>query len=866
MTIPRSECCCSPFEAEPCAKAFRGGYSAGADLLSVADWSDVKFKQFDPYYPLAQCFGLPQDQCSCSPYESQCNAFPSPHIEHSYCDGGTLPCSLGNITLGNSCDGCYGGDCVGYYGEPVNKTAGMISHKFHLCADIGLSVSENYSRGGIWIPSNELYRPQCAPYFDSGRHYAQVGEQIDADTIWANNSREWSGGENASCCPNPCLFQNSRTSTSIWDNNSTWKIGWCRAQGTKALLYPQRRPCTEPDFLCHYDSDNICASDKSYCAMASETLQNLGGGWQPTNSITKLTYRMGNKADSYDIIVAGSGYNAGETILLTWISGNQPPDPLGCPWVTIDSVNQAGGITSVSVPENGGGNKCFVGQVYAVADGDGLARLEIDSVDPWNAFSHPWFRIHLRTIPDSHTVLQDPATKNYVTGNYASPAYEFLLNRCWSEQLSGENAHYCIYKDCVALPYTTACPPEILSLGAVTQPYFQFTNYNSNVVNDYGADLNPLGMTVIDQWGNHVKTPWVTLALLQYWTWSEQKYAMVKVEIKSHCFGTQLTWKNRWDADGNNVHASVEVQSNDFPKWLGLRANSKMEKRPFNPETEFDGIWWGYNDTGHNQPACNALIGDQFDACCGECGGCTGKGTWRPDNSDEWRIDTMDQDNCGLEARYRYNYAFVASVGSNTAQYGKQLTDGLGCCAGCNGGGATGCDNRYVVTGYGSCSCSGGFCLPHSVGSKSCNDCCNTCNPPDYAFCLEENPIHDEDVIEECQGTVLTYSVFSPFRVGWAHGNCDPNDPYGFVLPVKPAPSAYGKPLLFGSVQSFADMFISYSITNFANTSQSGAGANDGVCGIPCTRKYGGATNYQTNGCMQPCQSQLCGHPRLYMA
>jgi len=424
--------------------------------------------------------------------------------------------------------------------------------------------------------------------------------------------------------------------------------------------------------------------------------------------------------------------------------------------------------------------------------------------------------------------------------------------------LSGENAHYCIYKDCVALPYTTACPPEILHLGAVTQPFFQFTNYNSNVVNDYGADLNPLGMTVVDQWGNHVKTPWVTLALLQYWTWSEQKNQMVKVEIKSHCFGTQQTWKTRWDAEGNNAHAIVEVQANDFPKWLGLRANEKMEKRPFNPETEFDGIWWGYNDTAHNNPACNALIGDQFDACCGQ-GGCTGKGTWRPDNSDEWRINTMDQDNCGLEARYRYNYAFTSYVGASEAEVGKILLGGVGCCAGCHGGNATGCDRRYLLVGHGGCSCSGGFCNPHTVGSQSCDICCNTCNPPDYAFCLTENPIHDDPVIEECQNTSLQYGVSSPFRVGWAHSFCDPADPYGFVLPVKPASSAYNQPLKFGSTQSFADMFIAWGITNFANTSSGGG------CGTPCTRKYG-VSGYQVWGCGQPCQSRSCGHPRLYLS
>lgn len=854
------ECCCSPEELEPCAKVFRGGYSAGATLQSEADWGEVSFQLFNPYYPKATCFGAAgQDPCEpCSEYNSACNFTPTAHIEGTYCNGGTLPCSLADIDFDNVCDGCFNNECVGYYGEPTKEHAGLIYHKFHLCADIGLTVSANGTRGGIWIPSNQLYRPQCTPYFDSGRHYAQVGEQIDADTLWENTSREYSGNENAICCPNACLFQNHKTHTSILDNNSTWKIGWCRAQGTKALLYPKRRTCTDPDDPCYYDSDNICVSDKSYCAMASETLQNLGGGWQPTNSITKLTYKMGDKADSYDIIDAGSGYNAGETILLTWISGDQPPDPLGCPWVTIDSVNQAGGITSVSVPQNGGGNKCFFGQVYAVADGDGLARLEIDSIQPFDAFSHPWFRIHLRTIPDSHTVLQDPSTKTYDTGDYASPAYEFLLNRCWSEPLMGENAHYCVYKDCVALPYTTACPPEDLNLGPVTQPAFQFTNYNSDVVDDYGADLNPLGMTVVDQWGNEVKTPWVTLALLQYWTWSEEKNAMEKVEIKSHCFGTQSTWKARWDAEGNNVHATVEVMSKNSLKWLGLRANQSMVKQPFDPETEFDGIWWGYDDTGHNHPACNALIGDQFTACCGD-GGCTGKGTWRPDNSDEWRIDTMDQDYCALEARYRYNYAFTSFVGASEAEIGKQLLTGLDCCAGCHGGNATGCDRGYLLTGSGTCACSsGGQCVPHTVTTMPCDECCNTCEPVAYDLCQEQTPTYDDPVIEACQNTDFEYGVYSPFRVGWAHGLCDPADPYGFILPTKPAPSAYGQPLKFGNTNSFADMFIAYSITNFLNTS------GGGECGIPCTRKYG-VDGYVTNGCLQPCQSRVCGHPRIHL-
>ena len=703
MTIVNS-CCCT---VTPCTIPFKGGYSCGSRIMIQADWSAIQRKTFDPWYPIAQCFGVAvansqtNNHCTCDDLWRLCDQGqtlpPSPRMEATYCAGGTLPCGFGDINPQNVCDGCFQNWCVGSYSEPIYPGGFQHSHEWAFCVDRkGYSNPPNMPmelrRSGSWVPTNNLPIPQCNQPLGAGNpnaFYPRCGELVDVNMFVDNLTSKKNGGSaNGGCCVGveDCSSRSTISQMILADNQGIWKVGYCRdLQGN--LLYPQRYLCgSEMPVSCPNPSDNICTEDKSYCAMASQTMQNLSKGWHTTASLERhlRTTTVGATPESFEVTEGGSGYEVdqnGTPVRLTWVSGGNVPKEFAEPWVVISSVDKDGAITGVQIPLNGGGMGTVVGAIYSVpisqaSSGDGLALLLVEDIEPWNSTDNPWFRIHLRTLDDSHTKLQDPVTNYY--DFTTEPAYQFHLDRC-KAPLNPEPANYCIYKGCVATPFPEPCPPTWELSSQVTAPSWQWTNHSSEIPNDFSADLNPLGMTILDAQGRPKKTPWVTLALLRFWTWDAIALEMVKFEESYHCFGTQQTFVTWWNTDVPPVgemhsqYALCEIGSSFIPLWLGLRADKMMEIPTRDLQAgEFQGQWYDPYHPLSPDYFCNALQGWRGNACC-FAPGCTGKGTWIPDNSDEWRIKSMTAHKVELEARPRYWYGFGMSIVDSSMSISKMI-------------------------------------------------------------------------------------------------------------------------------------------------------------------------------------------------
>lgn len=627
-------CCCEPVEYI-CMPPFYGGNSCGAGIKVTIDWTNVKRQQWDNTSEYASCGIDPEEQC-CWEHRAECDTS-IPQLVGTYCDGGTLPCSHGDVTETNICLGCYNNLC-NLWVAPSNLTGYKTEAQFHLCA-------YGYTSG--WLTDN--FR-SCS--HEEGAHQAGCNTQLDANTVFQTTEIQDLGDLLAECTcePDPCGRKQGRTQVLISHNNAVWRIGgWCKdASGN--ILYPQRSyasGCLGNSNCPQSPSEHFCKHDKSYCAMASNNLISLVGGYTKFAEITR-TYPMGDGAASLAITTAGTGYTANDKVQLVYVSGGaSAPNPYGEPFIEIDSVNGAGGITGISLMTNGEGDKISTGQIYSVPNGtSGL--LTVDGTAEWDVSISPWYRIKLRTIPVAQSQLQtDPDD------------YALAYQRCKDLlQVTDDLAHYCKYKDCEALPFTTPCPEPCQDFEAVTNPLWVDTNYEGT---GFQSDLHFMGRTIVVD-GVDEKTPWVTLAFHVKWVLNKDGDVLIREEIKYHCFGTQLNYEQWWATDSSGSWTSqgtVEASKSKL-LWLGIRGDN------YNIADPKTGVWYDYADDHHSE--CNNLQGlrgpnNPFCPSCtipyctdSDCLGDYGK--WLPDNSDEVRIQSMDASSVVLQGRPRYHYKY----------------------------------------------------------------------------------------------------------------------------------------------------------------------------------------------------------------
>ena len=643
-------CCCGPQAS--CMPPFIGGNSCGAELEIEIDWTDVQRQQWDNYYAYLQCGFSPPNSCCdlaqggcCSDYRALCEPYPNPHLENTYCNGGTLPCNHGDVTAANVCNNCYLNQCA-IWVAPKETVGYKHTDKFRLCAT-GYSAQ--------WIP--QILSQDAACIYDEVEdpRQASCNTQIDEHTVYQGVSMNVLGDnlDECNCEPITCYSYSGRTEVTVSNNNAVWRIGgWC-TDGGGTVLYPARykngAECyTLGNTTCDIEEENICKFDKSYCAMASNNLLPLTEGYTDFATITR-TYPMGNLATIINITTAGTGYTANSKVQLVYVSGgSSAPNPYGEPWIQIDSVNGSGGITAISIMTDGGGDKISVGQVYSVPSGT-AGTVTIDSVEQWDATRNPWYRIKLRTIPEDQSMLQDDPDDE-----------ELAFTRCTQLlQVTEDLAHYCKYKDCQALPFTTPCPDPCNNFEDVTQPAWIDTNYPGT---GYQSDLHYMGRTIqVD--GVDVKTPWVTLAFHLKWVLDDNG-DLVRDEIKYHCFGTQKEYETFWlnDSGGAWQAQGTAVANKKKLLWLGIRGD------PYNIKDAATGEWYTYGDDHYSE--CNGLQGirgsSPVNVFCPTCTipictelTCLGdNGKWLPDNSDEVRIQSMSNETVILEGRERYHYKY----------------------------------------------------------------------------------------------------------------------------------------------------------------------------------------------------------------
>ncbi len=642
-------CCCAPGTTPSCMPPFRGGNSCGAHLEIQLDWTSVKRQQWDNYFALIQC-GLPalnecceaaQGQC-CSDYLALCNTGTNT-LEHTYCNGGTLPCSAADVTPENICDGCYNNNCT-LWVEPNESVGSFQLQTFRLCA---------WGYAAEWIPS--LLSKDAACIYDEivDPRQANCNTQIDAQTVYQGTRIVVKGLplDECSCEPDPCYPSSGRTEMTVSNNNAVWRIGaWC-TDGIGNVLYPQRSNTNAfcenlGNTDCAIEEENFCLFDKSYCAMASNNLIPLTGGYKEFADIDR-TYPIGSGASGFAITNAGTGYIAGTRSQLQYVAGgSSAPNPNGAPFIEIVTVNGVGGITAIALLLNGEGDKISVGQTYNVAGGVTACLVTITSVVAWDAATKPWYRIKLRTIPVEQSQLQaDPLDE------------ELALERCKDLlQVTDDLAHFCKYKDCLALPFSSKCPTPCTDFEAVTQPLWIDTNYAGD---GYQSDLHFMGRTL----DNGEKHPWVTLAFHRYWELDPETNELVRNEIKYHCFGTQHNYQKWWQEDSAGVWLNegtvTAFEGNEL--WLGIRGDN------YNIKDAETGVWYGYDDNHYSEcnnlqglrgsvPANPFCPGCEVAVCSDE--NCAGEGKWLPDNSDEVRIGSMTASKVSLEGRPRYHYKY----------------------------------------------------------------------------------------------------------------------------------------------------------------------------------------------------------------
>ena len=638
--------CCCP--SAMCMPPFIGGNSCGAQLQIEIDWTTVKRQQWDNYNALINCGVSPGGCCGvqgsgcCSDYRAECDPF-GPTLIGTYCNGGTLPCNHGDVTPQNLCNGCYNNLCD-LWVAPKQKFGYQHIDNFRLCAS-GYAAQ--------WIAQNLSEDAACIYDDIESPRQASCNTQADENTVYQSQSVDVIGDnlDECNCTQDPCYAHSGRTEVTVSNNNGIWRIGgWC-TDGGGNVLYPARYKNNGECFTlgnttCAIAAENICKFDKSYCAMASNNLLPLTDGYTNFANITR-TYPMGAGAVTFTVTTAGSAYTVGNNSQLVYVSGGAgAPNPNGAPFIQISTVNGTNGITAVSILTNGAGDGISIGQIYSVTGGSGTARLTVASIVPWNAVDNPWYRIKLRTIPEDQSQLQDDPLDE-----------ELAFTRCKDLlQVEEDLAHYCKYKDCVALPFTTPCPQPCGDFPAVTQAPWLDTNYAGT---GYQSDLNFMGRTD----ANGKKTPWVTLAF--HVKWLLVSGVLQRDEIMYHCFGTQKEYAAWWltDSSGAWQAQGTATAYKDKLLWLGIRGD------PYNIKNQATGEWYTYGDNHYSE--CNGLQGIRGssppNAFCPDCRipicsdtlGCSGdNGKWLPDNSDEVRIKSMNSSTVILEGRERYHYKY----------------------------------------------------------------------------------------------------------------------------------------------------------------------------------------------------------------
>ena len=656
-------CCCGPQPS--CMPPFIGGNSCGAELEIEIDWSEVKRQQWDNYYAYIQCGFSPPNSCCdaaqggcCSDFRAECDSS-IPALVGTYCNGGTLPCSHGDVTPAHICEGCFQNECNLWVGPKVSHGY-KHTDKFRLCAT-GYSAQ--------WIAQNLSQDAACIYDEVEDPRQASCNTQIDEHTVYQGVSIDVLGDnlDECNCTPDPCSAYSGRTEVTVSNNNAVWRIGgWC-TDGGGNVLYPARYRGTVGGACytlgngnCAIPAENICKFDKSYCAMASNNLLPLTEGYTNFANITR-TYPMGNLATSISITTAGTGYTANSKVQLVYVSGgSSAPNPYGEPWIEIDSVNGSGGITAISIMTNGEGDKTSIGQVYSVPGGT-AGLVTVDTDEQWDATRNPWYRIKLRTIPEDQSMLQDDPDDE-----------ELAFTRCIQLlQVTEDLAHYCKYKDCQALPSSTdPCPAPCDNFEAVTQPAWIDTNYPGT---GYQSDLHYMGRTD----ANGKKTPWVTLAF--HLKWVLVNGVLEREEIAYHCFGTQKEYAAWWLADSAGIWQLQGTATAYKQKllWLGIRGD------PYNIIDQATGEWYTYGDDHYSE--CNGLQGirgsSPANVFCPTCtipicqeATCLGdNGKWLPDNSDEVRIKSMSDSTVVLEGRERYHYKYQVLNFDRSHQTATQL-------------------------------------------------------------------------------------------------------------------------------------------------------------------------------------------------
>jgi hypothetical protein len=642
--------CCCP--TAMCMPPFIGGNSCGAKLEIEIDWTEVQRQQWDNYYPYIQCGLSPPTPCCdaaqggcCSDFRAECDSS-IPALVGTYCNGGTLPCNHDDVTASHVCQNCFNNQCVLWVAP--NEKHGYKSHnEFRLCA---------YGYSAQWIAQNLSEDAACIYDDVENPRQASCNTQADTNTVYQSQSVDVIGLnlDECNCTPITCYAHSGRTEVTVSNNNAIWRIGgWC-TDGGGNVLYPARykngAECyTLGNTTCAIASENICKFDKSYCAMASNNLLPLTEGYSNFANITR-TYPMGAGAATLAITTPGRGYTAGNKSQLVYVSGGAgAPNPNGAPFIEIMTVGALGVITSIAILTNGAGDGISVGQVYSVTGGTRVATITVTSIVAWNAVDNPWYRIKLRTIPEDQSMLQvDPDDE------------ELAFTRCVNLlQVTEDLAHYCKYKDCQALPFTTPCPDPCDNFDVVTQPQWLDTNYPGT---GYQSDLHYMGRTIeVD--GVDVKTPWVTLAFHLKWVLDDNG-DLVRDEIKYHCFGTQKEYAAWWLADSAGIWQAQGTATAYKEKllWLGIRGD------PYNIKDQATGEWYTYGDDHYSE--CNKIQGirgslpaNVFCPTCTipicqelTCLGANGK--WLPDNSDEVRIKSMSNETVILEGRERYHYKY----------------------------------------------------------------------------------------------------------------------------------------------------------------------------------------------------------------
>ena len=638
--------CCCP--AGMCMPPFIGGNSCGAKLDIEIDWQEVQRQQWDNYFAYIQCGLTPPTPCCdlaqggcCSDHRALCDSS-IPALVGTYCNGGTLPCTHSDVTAAHVCENCFQNQCV-LWVAPKETHGYKSDNKFRLCA---------YGYSAQWIAQNLSADASCIYDDVKNPRQASCNTQADENTIYQSQSIDVIGQnlDECNCSPDPCYAYSGRTEVTVSNNNAVWRIGgWC-TDGGGNVLYPARYKnsgeCfTSGNTTCAIATENICKFDKSYCAMASNNLLPLTEGYTNFANITR-TYPMGAGAVTFTVTTAGTGYTVGNISQLVYVSGGAgAPNPNGAPFIQISTVNGTNGITAVSILTNGAGDGISVGQIFQVTGGSGRARLTVTSIVAWNAVDNPWYRIKLRTIPEDQSMLQvDPDDE------------ELAFERCKNLlQVTEDLAHYCKYKDCQALPFTTTCPNPCNDFGAVTQPAWIDTNYAGT---GYQSDLHFMGRTD----ANGKKTPWVTLAF--HLKWVLVNGVLEREEIAYHCFGTQKEYVAWWLADSAGIWQLEGTVTTYKEKllWLGIRGDQ------YNIKDQATGEWFTYGDDHY--PECNGLQGIRgslpANVFCPSCTipictaqTCLGdNGKWLPDNSDEVRIKSMSDSTVILEGRERYHYNY----------------------------------------------------------------------------------------------------------------------------------------------------------------------------------------------------------------